>query len=489
MNYLSLLFFVFFAIVFALYYVLPKKTQWVLLLAASLCFYAFASYAALPVLALETLVTFCLAKAMEKSAHKKALVAANTVFLVAALALLMYVPTFTRGLFLPTGSLLAKVLAPLGISYLTLMLISYGADVYREQIQAETNYARLLLFALYFPAITQGPMSRYEPLSAEFRKAHSYDSQAVFAGLLRFGYGAFKKLVVANRVAVFIGAVNANEKAAGVFVLLNLLLFMLQLYSDFSGCADMAIGMSRMLGIRLPENFNHPYLARSVSEYWRRWHLTLSTWLKDYVYYPFSMSKAAKKFIKGAKGSKKGRIKAVSCVAFFILWMVMGIWHGAGIMYVLMGLQYAVVFIATYLLEPVSKRFVKKHPKLEANGLWIFWQNVRTLLLLWPIFLNVSSPARLGNFITRIFTRFQVGKLFDGGLLKFELSALQWVILLIGFLTVIIVSNVEERKKEGVAQLILRQKLPVRIIIYWFAILMILLSLSIQNTEFIYAQF
>ena len=183
------------------------------------------------------------------------------------------------------------------------------------------------------------------------------------------------------------------------------------------------------------------------------------------------------------------RIKLVSSIAFFILWMVMGIWHGTGIMFVFMGLQYAIVFIATYLLEPVSKKFAKNHPKLEANRLWKFWQQLRTIFLLWPIFLNVSSPKALGNFVTRIFTSFHAEKLFDGGLLKFDLSALQWILLLIGFLTILIVSNIEERKGEHIFEIVLRQKLWIRILIYWFVVIMILLSLSVQNTEFIYAQY
>lgn len=488
MNYISLLFFVLLALVVLFYYVLPKKAQWIVLLSGSLIFYAYASYVALPVLILETLAVFFLVKRMEKGSNKKGPAFAAIALIVLVLILLMYVPALWRST-LFSGGIISKLIAPLGISYYTLMMISYVVDVYRGTVAAENNFARLLLFALYFPSITQGPMNRYKDLAPQFCESHSFDRRKAFLGLMRFAYGAFKKLVVANRVAAFISAVNSNEKAAGVFVLMDLILFMLQLYSDFSGCADMAIGMSWILGIDLPENFHHPYLSRSVSEYWRRWHLTLGAWLKDYIYYPLTMSPLAKKYIRSGKGSKKGKIKLVSCIAFFVLWMVMGIWHGTGIMFVFMGLQYAAAFIVTYLLEPVSKRFAKDHPKLEANGLWKFWQRVRTIFLLWPVFLNVSTPAKLGNFVTRIFTSFHAEKLFDGGLLRFDLSALQWILLLIGFLTILIVSNIEERKGEHIFEIVLRQKLWIRILIYWFAVIMILLSLSVQNTEFIYAQY
>lgn len=489
MNYLSILFFILLALVVLFYYVLPKKAQWIVLLAGSLIFYAYASYLALPVLALETLVVFLLAKGIEKGSGKKAKAAAGILLLILCLALLMYVPALSTASLFSGGGIITKLIAPLGISYYTLMMISYLVDVYRGNVKAESNYAKLLLFALYFPSITQGPMNRYGDLAPQFIKEHSYSSKEAFEGLLRFGYGAFKKLVVANRVAVFINAVNSNEKAAGVFVLMDLILFMLQLYSDFSGCADMAIGMSKILGIRLPENFNHPYFSRSIQEYWRRWHLTLGSWLKDYIYYPLTMSPLAKKYIKNGKGSRKAKVKAVSCVAFFILWLVMGIWHGPGIMFVFMGLQYAVVFVAAYLLEPVSKRFAKKHPKLETNGLWRFWQKIRTIFLLWPIFLNVASPAKLGNYVKRIFTDFGAEKLFNGGLIRFDLTLLQWILLLIGFITMLVVSNIEEKKDEKIAAIVMRQKPLIRFLIYWFAVIMILLSLSIQNTEFIYAQY
>ena len=158
-------------------------------------------------------------------------------------------------------------------------------------------------------------------------------------------------------------------------------------------------------------------------------------------------------------------------------------------MFVFMGLQYAAAFIVTYLLEPVSRKFAKEHPKLEENPFWRFFQKVRTIFLLWPVFLHVASPAQLGSFVSRIFTKFHAEKLFDGGLFKFDLDGLLWVLLLIGFVTLLIVSNIEEKKKESISEIVLRQKLPVRILIYWFVVIMILLSLSIQNTEFIYAQY
>ena len=252
MNYISLLFFVFLGILFLLYYVLPKKAQWPLLLIGSLIFYAFASYAALPVLVLEILVTFFLARGMEKSTRKKGFITAIILLHLIVLLLLMYVPAWRAGFL--QGSVTEKLIAPLGISYFTLIMIGYGIDVYREKVPAEKNFAKLLLFGLYFPSITQGPINRYPDLSAQFTKEHVFDKDRTFHGLVRSGLGLFKKMVVANRIAAYLDAVHANEKAAGVFVLLGLLLFFLELYADFSGCMDIVTGASELFGITLPEN-------------------------------------------------------------------------------------------------------------------------------------------------------------------------------------------------------------------------------------------
>ena len=450
-------------------------------------FYAFASWLALPVLVLEILVTYVLARRMEKSRRKKGIIAAIILMHLAALILLMYVPAWHEGFL--QGGIAAKLIAPLGISYFTLIMIGYGIDVYREQIPAEKNFAKLVLFGLYFPSITQGPLNRYPDLSSQLTKEHPYDSKKIFHGLVRFGLGAFKKMVVANRIAAYIAAVHANEKAAGVFVLLGILLFFLQLYADFSGCMDIVLGVSEMFGIDLPENFRQPFFSRSVAEFWRRWHITLGNWLQDYLYYPVSMCPAAKRFIKNGPGKKKSRIRIVSCLSFFLLWMVMAVWHGPQIGFVFLGIQYAIVFIVTYLLGPTSKRFASNHPKLEENGFWKFFQRARTVILIWPVFLFAPTLSELSASLGRIFTNFQAAKLFQGGLFKFDLDAVQWILLFIGFLTMLIISNIEVRKEAKITDLVLAQKLPVRILIYWFALIMILLSLSIQNTEFIYAQF
>ena len=494
MNLLSLVFFVFTAIAFAVYYLVPKRAQWIVLLCASLIFYVYATRLGLIVLAAETLLVWFLVRKMETAQEKKKKILAAICILCAVVLLLLlkYLPEITG---YPAGSqgFWTDLLLPLGISYYTLMIISYAVDVYRGQIPAEQNYAKLLLFAFYFPSITQGPLNRYGDLTPQFYEEHAYDAKGIFQGLLRFGWGCFKKLVIANRAAALISGIYSSSKATGVLILLALLLTMLQLYADFSGFADMALGISRMFGITLPENFRQPYFSRSIAEYWRRWHITLGAWLKDYIYLPLSVSGAAKAFIKNGadRDARKRRTKLVSYIALMILWIVMGVWHGSGWKFFLMGVYYGVIFIITMLLEPAAKRFAEKHPKTMASPLYKFWQQVRTTLLLWlaPVLISVKDLPQLFGLLGTVFQKFAFGSLFDGTILKFELDGLQLVLLLVGFLTLLITSVIEYNTKRKICELVLERHFIIRLLVYWFVIIMILLSLNISNTEFIYAQF
>ncbi len=475
MTFLSLAFVIFFLIIFALYYLLPKKAGWIILLIASLVFYLSIGIAALAAIVIETLIAYFLAK---KATNKKNLILAISLILIALMVGIKLVPF--------------KTISFLGMSYYTLMLVGYMVDANRQMIEPEKNFAKLLLFAGFLPTIIQGPINRYSELMPQLLKEPKFDGQNIFNGLVRFAWGAFKKMVVANRISLFMSSIAIHDKAAGSIVLLNLLLMVPELYADFSGYTDMAIGIGQMLGVNLPENFKQPLFSRSVSEFWRRWHITLSSWLKDYVYYPIVMSKPAKKFLKAAsKEKKKARTKLISCVAMFILWTFMGLWHGTGWKFLILGIYCAAVFVITFLLEPVSKSFGNAHPKLVANPLWKFWGQLRTFLLMWFAFImiGISSLSKFGNYVARIFTDFRIQKVFDGGLLKYDLGLPQWILLLIGLASMLIVSIIEYNKKESIVKIIARQKLPIRILVYWFLIVMILFSLSVQNTEFIYAQF
>ncbi|MBO4901574.1 MAG: hypothetical protein J5518_02115, partial [Lachnospiraceae bacterium] len=188
---------------------------------------------------------------------------------------------------------------------------------------------------------------------------------------------------------------------------------------------------------------------------------------------------------------RKRRTKLVSIIALMILWIIMGVWHGSGVKFFVMGVYYGVIFIITMLLSPVAERFDKQYPKRVASPLYKFWQQVRTVLLLWlaPVIFSVQDLKQLGRLIEKVFTSFRFGSLFDGTLLKFDLDGLQLILLAIGFLSLLAVSVIEYNKKETFSDLMRKQRWYVRILVWWFVIILILLSLNIANTEFIYAQF
>ena len=178
-----------------------------------------------------------------------------------------------------------KIALPLGISYYTLMSVSYIVDVYRGTIKAEKNYFRLLLFVSYFPHIMEGPFDRYDKLDAQFREPHSLDYDVIKNGALLIMYGLFKKLVIADRAGLIVSGIFDSQSAGGTSIFVGMLVYTLQLYADFSGCIDIVSGTSQMFGINVAENFRQPFFSHSINEFWRRWHITLGLWLKEYVFY------------------------------------------------------------------------------------------------------------------------------------------------------------------------------------------------------------
>ncbi|MCF0142542.1 MAG: hypothetical protein HUJ75_04115, partial [Parasporobacterium sp.] len=266
--------------------------------------------------------------------------------------------------------------------------------------------------------------------------------------------------------------------------------------------------------------------------FWRRWHITLGEWFKDYVFYPVSMSAVAKKYIAGAgkgikaaaskanvgsgsqtgdmgaasagaasvltkeqkekiKNIKKRRQKVVLCVSLLAVWICNGLWHGLGINFLVMGLYFGAVVIITTLLEPVSKAFGKKHPKLSVHPLWHFWQQVRTyvLIMVGTTLLNVANVGETIERWGRVFTDLRFTELFGERFWKFGLTPLQWALLAAGLLAMLVVSILETKFNKKITALVMDRKIVVRFIIYWVVLALILLSLNIENAEFIYASF
>ena len=210
-----------------------------------------------------------------------------------------------------------------GISYYTFSSLSYLLDVYWKRVGYENNYFRFLLYLVYFPHILQGPIERYGRLGARLKGEFRFDYDRVVRGIQLILWGYFKKLVIADRIDIFITKVYEDYRYAGAYVLaLSILLAVVYIYSDFSGCMDIARGISQIFGIELDLNFNHPFSSTSIVEFWRRWHISLTTWFRDYVYIPLG-------------GSREGTGKTIRNL--FVVWLLTGIWHGANYTFIFWG--------------------------------------------------------------------------------------------------------------------------------------------------------
>ena len=304
-------FVLFAALLAGLWYACPPRRRWQLLLGANLLFYAVLCPAALPVLAGSSfLVWWCGRRTAKKPVFLAGLAAA-----LLPLALLKYLPAA-----LGWQGTLANAL---GIGYFTLQLVSYLCDVRRGRILPEEKYARLLCYASFFLSITQGPFNRYDALMPQLDRPTVWNTDRVWRGVQRSAWGYFKKLAVADRAAVVVDAVFANPAAFDrTQLLLGGVLFTVQLYADFSGYTDIVLGVGEVLGLHLPENFRQPFFADSVKDIWARWHISLSQWLRDYIYIPLGGSRCS-------KARKDGNL--------IITFLVSGLWHGAGLTYLVWG--------------------------------------------------------------------------------------------------------------------------------------------------------
>ena len=266
-----------------------------------------------------------------------------------------------------------KILFPLlGISYYTLTSTAYLIDVYRKKYDCEKNLFKLALFIGFFPLQLEGPISRYDKLSKELFK----ESNPTYDDLSRGGtlilWGVFKKVVIADRLALFVNEVfNHYHDYAGPILFVAGIFYAFQLYTDFSGLIDIARGVSRLFGVNLEENFQRPFLSRSVSEFWRRWHMSLGNWLRDYVFYTVAFLKPVMKLNNKVHGKVKPVFEKFiqSMIPMFFVWLVCGIWHGAGSKYIVYGMYYYVIMMMGILFEPIN---IKVCEKLHINSEGLF---------------------------------------------------------------------------------------------------------------------
>lgn len=385
MTFTSAYFFAFVILGLILYYVLPKKIRWTVLLAMSVAFYCICQLKYIAFIVFTALSTFFGALWIskistrtknqikenkgiwtkeEKSDFKDKATKSKRLVLALILVLnfgILFVLKYSNFLLSSVVSLfglepinLGWVL-PLGISFYTFQTMGYIIDVYREKTKAETNFAKFALFVSFFPQIIQGPIAIYDDLAHQLYEGHEFDFMNLKHGFELVLWGLVKKMVVADRLIIAINAILDNKaKFGGEMILFAALSYAVQLYMDFSGGIDIARGVAEMFGINMAENFKRPYFSKTISEYWRRWHITLGAWMKNYVFYSLTLSKPFLKLGKTTKKKLGGHIGKVlpGSIATFIVFLLIGIWHGANWKYVGFGLWNAIIIFASNLLQP-----------------------------------------------------------------------------------------------------------------------------------------
>lgn len=395
-----------------------------------------------------------------------------------------------------TGQLTLKLLIPLGISYYTFSSVGYLLDVYWRKQPFISNYFKFLLCMCYFPPIVQGPIGRYHKLKEQFDRANYFDYEKICFGIQLMLYGYFKKLVIADRLALLTTAVLQNiGEYEGIMLFLALIGSSLQLYMDFSGCMDIVRGTSQIFGIELEKNFNHPFFSRNVAEFWRRWHITLGVWFKDYVYMPIAMSPKLlnnTKKIKEKYGANTAKVFSTA-VPLTIVWLLTGIWHGTGMNYVLWGMYYGVIIIlSTALAVPYKNLASRLRIDVKSTGFQRF-QMVRTFFL-FTVGRLITAPGTLAasiSVIRQMFSSFNPWIFWDGTLYSVGLDFKDYLVIILGLLFVWKISRMQEQG--SVRSLIAQKNIVLRWLIYYVAIFSIIL-LGMYGTgydarAFAYTQF
>ena len=349
------------------------------------------------------------------------------------------------------GSLpLLKLAMPLGISFYTLEAVSYLADVYYKKIQPERNFARMALFLTFFPTIMEGPICRYGDVAEPLWAGESLKYQNVAFGAQRILWGLFKKLVIADRLNPLVKLLFENHaQYGGAMVALGAALYTFQLYTDFSGCIDMTIGTGEIFGVTLPENFRQPFFAKTPSEFWRRWHITLGTWFKDYIFYPLSLTGGIKKLGKSARktlGKHYGQI-AQTLIPLFAVWVSNGVWHGVGGQFLFYGMYYFVLIVLGELVEPLVAKGTARLSIDRESWYWRILRTVKMLAIIFTgeMFFNAAS-LRVGcQMFASIFTRTGASALTAQNLLGLGIDGLDYAAVIVGLLVVLAVGVLHEK--------------------------------------------
>lgn len=487
-------FIIFFPIVVLVYFCIPKRVKSIWLLVASYFFYMCwnAKYAIL--LFTSTLVTYLGGLLIEIAKkgnfeEKKELYLKRTI-LIASLGINLMILfcykyiNIAIEIFVSLAGRMGidvnipafDIVLPVGISFYIFQALGYLIDVYRDDIYAEKNLFRYALFVSFFPQLVAGPIERSKNLLKQLNNLQKFDVNSAREGLLVMLWGYFLKLVIANRCAILVDTVyNSYEYYTGFQLVIANLMFALQIYCDFMGYSTIAKGAAKVLGINLMNNFEQPYFAKTIKDFWCRWHISLSSWFRDYVYIPLG-------------GSRCSKVKKYRNV--FFTFMISGLWHGASLTFVAWGTIHGIYQICEDLLKPFTEKIVTKYKMDLELFSWKLLRIMKTFILAdiaW-VFFRADTLYSAIYIIKASFDVSNLGLLLNDGLYQLGLNTRNMNILLFSSVFLFISSYMKE-KGIVVGEWLKKQNFIFRYGVYWGAVLLIILSLDIKGQEFIYFQF
>ena len=496
MSYHLLAYFaIFLPVVILIYQITPQKFRWMILLAADYVFFWMISGKLILYLLFATIMTLYIGLWLETAAQaggsakqvtkrKRKVLAFGILVNLTILIILKYFNFFGENLsalsnMLSLGWEYKKIdfMVPIGISYYTLQTIAYMTDVYRGTIPAEKNIVKIALYLSFFPQIMEGPISRFSETAEALWSGKRIEFENIKFGYQRIVYGLLKKIVIADRVApVVIKVFKHYDTYDGSIVLFGAVCFTIQLYMEFSGCMDIIMGSGQIFGVTLPENFRQPFFAKDASDFWHRWHITLGTWFKDYIFYPVSLAKPVKNFAKKVKNRfGRGVSKFVApFAALFCVWSCNGLWHGPHWTYIFYGMYYFVlIFLENILEEPVTKLTAKLKINREGKGYRIF-RLIKLLVIvnLGEMFFRAETVGTGFAMLGRILTNFHITELGDH-IYSLGMDYYDAAVALIGILIVLVVDILHEKNIQ-IRKAISGWALPARWV-FWYAAIFIVI--------------
>src|SRR5574344_518900 len=482
MDFVSVNFILLFLVSSIIYYLFPKKFKWIVLLIANIIFYI-SGNGFISLFLLGSIITIYIGGrvldklesnkpsfkdmdidtkkvAKKKFKNKKKLVLLLTIFANLGILVVLKYDNFLISIFNSIFNFnvpYKNFILPLGISYYTLEAISYIADIYNGKYKGEKNIFKLALYLSFFPLMVEGPISRYDELSVSLYEPHEYDFTKYKDAIILIIWGYLKKLVIADRVGILVDNVF-NNNYGGIVVILAMVLYVVQIYTEFSGCMDIVTGVSELFGIKVPRNFNHPFFSKSIDEFWRRWHITLGAWLRDYIFYPLSISNLNMKII--TKVSKYNNVFSkllTTAYPLLIVWLTMGIWHGASFKYILYGLYYYVLMVLGILLKPIGTKTIE-YCKFKTNVFsYKLFQMFRTTLLVTIGMTLFRSKTFIGafKFMGNIFNT-STKSIFDMGLSGKDYALVAIMLVVIFIISLLGELGIDVRKKIDEQNIIFR---------------------------------